>query len=86
MMNRKDINIKSESAMKETDMAMVPEPTWGKKGLSLELAPQLLRWSNSYPQLWNRLSLTPHLSKWFTFSPWVCLKWFHADLSLVLAA
>jgi hypothetical protein len=27
MMNRKDINIKSESAMKETDMAMVPEPT-----------------------------------------------------------
>jgi hypothetical protein len=27
VMNRKDINVKSESAMKETDMANVPEPT-----------------------------------------------------------
>ena len=30
-MNRKDINVKSESAMKETYMANVPEPTQRKK-------------------------------------------------------
>ena len=30
-MNRKDINVKSESAMKETDMANVSELTWEKR-------------------------------------------------------